>query len=110
MNQMASFRSHQQMLVTLYTKDQKIFHVIKNILYITQTYVQNVLDILNVIFILWTFFLSFFFENDDMKLMTIYRRSNHTNVFLNFVSTILLHECFIKQACKSHFIADLQHA
>ena len=52
MNQMASFRSHQQMLVTLYTKDQKKFHVIKNISYITQTYAQNVLDILNVIFIL----------------------------------------------------------
>ena len=43
------------------------------------------------------------------KLMTLYRRSNYADVFFDFVPTIMLHECFIKQACKSHFILDLEN-
>ena len=54
-------------------------------------------------------FLSFCFENVHTKLMTLYRRTNHADVFFDFVPTISLHECFIKQACKSHFILDLEN-
>ena len=28
------------------------------------------------------------------------------NVFIDFVVTILLHECIIKQVCKTHFTID----
>ena len=30
-------------------------------------------------------------------------------VFFDIVSIYLLHECFIKQACKSHFTIDLEN-
>ena len=51
----------------------------------------------------------FCFENAYIKLMTLCKRFNHTNTFLNFMSTILLHECFIEQACKSHLIVGLKN-
>jgi hypothetical protein len=54
-------------------------------------------------------FLSFCFENVHTKLMTLYKRTNRVDVFFDFVTTILLHEFFIKQACKSHFILDLEN-
>jgi len=45
----------------------------------------------------------------DTKLMTLYWRSDHVDVIFDFMSTILLHDCFIIQACKSHFIVDLEN-
>ena len=48
-------------------------------------------------------------ENASMKLITLYRRSNQMDVIFNFVSIVLLHECFIKQACKSHFVTNLEN-
>ena len=30
------------------------------------------------------------------------------DVFFDFATTILLHECFIKQACKPHFEIDIR--
>ena len=51
----------------------------------------------------------FCFGNAYTKLMTLCRRSNFMDMFFNFVSTILLHECFVKQACKFHFILDLEN-
>lgn len=50
---------------------------------------------------------SFHFENACTKLVTLYRKSNYTYVIFEFVSTILLNECFIMQACKSLSITDL---
>jgi hypothetical protein len=42
-------------------------------------------------------FLNFFAkQNAYMKLMIFYRRSKYTDVFLNFVSNVLLRETFIK--------------
>lgn len=30
-------------------------------------------------------------------------------LFFEFVSTILIHKCFVKQACKTHFIPNLEN-
>ena len=57
---------------------------------------------------LYKYFLSACIENANMKLMTLYRRSNSINVLCDFVSTILLYECLIKKACKSNFIIDFE--
>lgn len=40
--------------------------------------------------------------------MTLYKRFNHAILFFDFASTISIHVCFEKQACKSHFITNLE--
>ena len=55
----------------------------------------------SVIFNSWSFFFDFCYT----KLMTVYKRSNCTDVFFDFVCTIFIHRCLIlKQVCKSHFL------
>jgi hypothetical protein len=54
-------------------------------------------------------FLSFCFEKAYSKFMTLYNMSTCSDAFFDFVSTILLLECFIKQACKSHFITHFEN-
>ena len=41
--------------------------------------------------------------------VTFQSRSNYTNVLSAYVSAIFLHGYFIKQACKSHFIPNLEN-
>lgn len=42
--------------------------------------------------------------------MTLYKRSNCTDVFFDFVCTFFIHECFIlKPVCKSHYIDDFNN-
>ena len=49
-------------------------------------------------FLFMKVFVGFGFETAYMKLMTLYIfKSNCTHVIFDFVSTILLHRCFIKQ-------------
>ena len=38
-----------------------------------------------------------------------FQRFNRTDVFIDFVSTILFHESFIKQACNLMFITHLKN-
>lgn len=45
------------------------------------------------------FFFNFCSENAYTKLITLYKRSNHTDVIFHLVSKILLHERYLKQAC-----------
>lgn len=42
-------------------------------------------------------------ENAHTKLVTLYKRSNVTNMFFDFLPTTLPHECLIKQACNFYF-------
>ena len=53
-------------------------------------------------------FSSFCIEHAYTKLVTFYRKSNCTDLFFDFVPTILLDSCLIKQTYKSQFIIDLE--
>ena len=41
--------------------------------------------------------------------MIFYKLFNHAILFFDFVSTIFIHECFVKQACKTHFITSVEN-
>lgn len=46
----------------------------------------------DLIFILGSIFINLCYENAYTKLMTLYKRSNRTDMFIDFVSTIFFHE------------------
>lgn len=54
-------------------------------------------------------FLSFGFENAYLKLVTLYKTSDCTNVFLDFVAPLKHHKCLLKQAYKTHLTTILEN-
>lgn len=111
MNWLTSFGFHQLMFFTLYTYDCTLLYIL---IYLISLQKMNIFTlymrkVMSAPFhfpfkvLLWCLLLCLYKAHD------LYKRFNHAMLFFEFVSTILIHKCFVKQACKTHFIPNLEN-